>query len=190
MEVRSNRRLLLIGSGGGVAAEVAERLIDEDPWIACTPGDLADAVLIDGMDVATETPFTEVQDDALAALVIDATLVRVAALQSALPRVAPSGAIVVIGSDAYLGRWYGAAQAAASAALVGIVRSVAMEYGRSGLRINLLALPLGITRDDRVAIDDAAVQVRALCDIRSMNGQTLVMDHGHNLRFAQSRRRR
>ncbi len=179
-------RLLTVGPAEAVAA-IAARLIAGGAYVAAEHG--VDAVLIDGTDSAVETPFLDLADSAFAAQLIDATLGRVAALQTALEHLAPAASIVVIGTDAHLGRWHATGQAAASAALVGIVRSVAMEYGRHGVRANLVALPLGTTASDEPVIADAAIQAAALFDAPSITGETVLVDGGNNLKFRQARRR-
>ena len=120
---------------------------------------------------------------------IDTTVDRVAMLQGAVTRVAPAASIVVIGSDAHLGRWHGTGQAAASAALLGIMRSVAMEYGRHGVRANMLALPLGTDAGDAAIVEDAARQAIAVFGSASITGETILIDAGANLKFRQARRR-
>lgn len=180
-------RLLALGPDGGVGAAVAAALIADRVCIA-VDGEV-DAVLVDGMDGAEETPFLDLTDAAFEAQLIDATLDRVAMLHAALPRLAVAASIVVLGSDAHLGRWYGTGQAAASAALVGIVRSVAMEYGRQGVRANMIALPLGTGPGDAALVADAARQAATLFAAPSISGETILIDGGGNLKFRQARRR-
>lgn len=180
-------RLLALGPDGGVGAAVAAALIADGVCVAAD-GEV-DAVLVDGMDVADETPFLDLIDAAFEAQVIDATLDRVAMLHAALPRLAAVASIVMLGSDAHLGRWHGTGQAAASAALVGIVRSVAMEYGRQGVRATMIALPLGAGSDDAALVADAARQAATLFAAESINGETILIDGGGNLKFRQARPR-
>lgn len=180
-------RLLILAETDSVASAIGANLIADGLCIAADSE--VDAVLIDGMDMAEETPFLDLGEDAFAAQVIDATVYRVAALQDALSRLGPSASILVVGSDAHLGRWHATGQAAASAALVGIMRSVAMEYGRQGVRANMIALPFGTSADDEAVISDAATQAAALFDTRSITGETILIDAGGNLKFRQAKRR-
>ncbi len=180
-------RLLILGAGDGVAAAIGARLIADGICVAAN--DAVDAVLIDGMDASGDTPFLELDDAAFSAQVIDATLDRVGLLQSAFARLGPSASIVVLGSDAHLGRWHGTGQAAASAALVGIMRSVGMEYARRGVRANMIALPLGTGADEDRMIGDAARQAATLFSAESITGETILIDGGGNLKMRQAKRR-
>ncbi len=169
------------------AASIGARLIELG---MCTPADgNADAVLIDGTDAPAATGFLDLADDAFEAQVIAATIDRVAMLQDALARVAPAASIVVIGTDAHLGHWHATGESAASAALLGTMRSVAMEYGCHGIRANMIALPLGSTAADTTLIEDAARQTLALFDTPSITGETILIDAGANLKFRQAKRR-
>ncbi|WP_133021307.1 hypothetical protein [Sphingomonas sp. PP-CE-1A-559] len=181
------RRLLILGATEGIAAAIGARLIAEGTCVAAD--DAADAVLVDGTDTGDEIPFLELDDAAFSAQVIDATLDRVAMLHSALPRLGAAASIVVVGSDAYLGRWHGTGQAAASAALLGIMRSVGMEYARYAVRANMIALPLGTNADDSGTIGDAARQAAALFDAVSITGETVLIDGGNSLKMRQAKRR-
>jgi NAD(P)-dependent dehydrogenase (short-subunit alcohol dehydrogenase family) len=187
MAMTGPHRLLILGADDGVAVAIGARLIAEGLCVAAE--DALDAVLVDAMDAGEETPFLDLDDAAFAAQVIGATLDRVAMLQSVLPRLGPSASIVAVGSDAHLGRWHGTGQAAASAALVGIVRSVAMEYARRGVRANMIALPLGTEACDGGLVRDAARQAAALFNTESITGETILIDGGANLKMLQARRR-
>lgn len=179
-------RLSVSGPSAGVAAAIGERLIARG---ACVPAEgQATAMLIDGSDQLGDTPFLDLTDAQFSEQVLDATLERVAALQAALAA-GPNLRIVIVGTVAHLGGWNGVGQGAASAALIGIMRSVAMEYERQGSRVNLIALPLGAGPGDDALIGDAATQVAALIASESITGQTIVIDRGENLYFRQARRR-
>lgn len=180
-------RLLALGAGDGVVAAIGARLIADGICVAAN--DAVNAVLIDGMDLGGDMPFLDLDDAAFSAQVIDATLDRVIQLQSALPRLGPSASIVVLGSDAHLGRWHGTGQAAASAALVGIMRSVGMEYARRGVRANMIALPFGTVADDHGMIGDAARQAATLFSAESITGETILIDGGGNLKMRQAKQR-
>ncbi len=180
-------RLLALGPDDGVAAAIGARLIADGICVAAN--DAVDAVLVEGMDAGGDTLLLDLDDAAFSAQVIDATIDRVGLLQSALSRLGPSASIVVLGSDAHLGRWHGMGQAAASAALVGIMRSVGMEYSRRGVRANMIALPLGTGADDDGVIGDAARQAATLFGAASITGETILIDGGANLKMRQAKRR-
>lgn len=184
----SPRRLAVIGAPGSLAAAIGAALIATEAYAPAADGPV-EAVLLDGSDAATETPFLDLDDAVFATQAIHATLDRIAALQGVLPRLAAGGSIVVIGTDAHLGRWHATGQAAASAALVGVMRSVAMEYGRHGLRTNLIALPLEATAANTALMSDAARQAAAMLDAVSINGETVLLDGGGNLKMRQAKRR-
>jgi NAD(P)-dependent dehydrogenase (short-subunit alcohol dehydrogenase family) len=186
VDVPAPHRLSVSGESAGIAAAIGERLIARG---ACIPAEgQVTAALVDGCDRAGDTPFLELTDAQFGEQVIVTTLDRVAALQAALG-VEPNLRIVIVGTVAHLGGWNGVGQGAASAALIGIMRSVAMEYGRQGTRVNLIALPLGASRDDEALIEDAVTQAAALFASESITGQTIVIDRGENLYFRQARRR-
>ena len=179
-------RLSVSGPSVGIAAAIGERLIARG---TCVPSEIqTTAMLIDGSDRQRDTPFLDLTDAHFGEQVVDTTLARVAAMQAALAA-EPNLSIVIVGTVAHLGGWNCVAEGAASAALIGIMRSVAMEYGRQGARVNLIALPLGAAPEDDALMDDAATQAAALFASGSMTGQTIVIDRGENLYFRQARRR-
>lgn len=84
--------------------------------------------------------------------------------QAAMPElVRTRGSIVAVASVAGLQGWaYGAAYAASKAGLVGVMRSLAQEYGGLGVRVNVVA-PGGVETDmasDRRPTDDLDPTVR------------------------------
>lgn len=176
------RSLLVLGDASGIAAAIGAVLCAGD-YASVRDGEAAEAILIDGVDDVAATPFLDLSEDAFTAQVIDATLNRRAAFLIALERATADAAILVIASDAYLGRWHGAGQAAGSAALIGMMRSVAMEHGRTGLRVNALAVP--------PAVDPGAAGVLAAALIESpaAHGQCVLADRGDNLKLRQARQR-
>ena len=179
---------LIVPEEDSPAARIGRLLIDDG---RCTTASSAPAggVLIHAFDTPDDIGFLDLDEDRIEALLVEQTLRRVADLQAALPRLARPGNIVVIGSDAYLGRWHRVAQAAASAAMTGIIRSIALEYARDQLRINLLALPGTPLEDDAALLDDAARIAFDLLTTRAITGETILLDDGNNLMMRQARRR-
>jgi NAD(P)-dependent dehydrogenase (short-subunit alcohol dehydrogenase family) len=157
----------------------------------CTLADAGegDALLVGALDDPAGLPALVTDDELFDAAFVRTTLDRVAMLQREIPRLQRPSNIVVVGSDAYLGRWHGIAQAAASAAMIGIVRSLALEYAPEPLRINMLALPLGTQVDDLDLIQDAATHAFDLLTTRSITGETILLDDGNNLKLRQARPR-
>jgi len=185
---REFRRLIAPEDVGAVAGWIGARLRADWGFTRACDG-AADALLIDAFDDADAGRALAVDDDRFEAVFVERTLDRIAALQHGMIRLTRPANILVIGSDAYLGRWDGVAQAAASAAIVGVVRSLAMEHAPAQWRVNMLALPLGTRPDDAALIADAAAQASVLLTTRSITGTTVLIDDGNNLKFRQARRR-
>ncbi len=183
------RSLLVLGGEGGMAAAIAARLCVENGYQLVQDGEPAGAILIDAMAHGPETPFLDLSDSDFMAQVVEATLDRRDAFVDALSRVAERGAILVVASDAYLGRWHAAGQAAGSAALIGMMRSLAMEHARRGIRINALALPAGVDPSDAAVVGEAIGLAAALLESGTISGQCVVADRGDNLMMRQARRR-
>jgi NAD(P)-dependent dehydrogenase (short-subunit alcohol dehydrogenase family) len=182
-------RVLFSAQRSGIVAAVRAVLLADGLCEAAGEGDEADVCLVDAFDGADEIPVLELDDVQFDAAFVEATLDRVADLQTGLARLPRPANIVVIGSDAYLGRWNGAAQASASAAMIGVVRSLAMEHARAGLRVNMLALPLEARADNERLLRDAAAQALTLLQTSSITGETVLVENGDNLKFRQARRR-
>lgn len=183
------RSLLGLGDGTGMAAAIAARLRVAGGYEAAGAGEPVAAILIDAMAQGARVPFLDLSDADFTAQVVDATLACRALFVEALSRVAEGGAILIVTSDAYLGQWYATGQAAGSATLIGMMRSIAMEQARRGVRVNALALPATADPGDTSLIDDAGRLAAALLESGAVSGQCVVADGGGNLMMRQARRR-
>jgi NAD(P)-dependent dehydrogenase (short-subunit alcohol dehydrogenase family) len=181
-------RLLTLDPANGISSAIAAALL-HNGFVAAPDGAECDAALVDSFDVPDDFPFDALRDEDFDAVALAPTLDRVELLHRARATLEGAGNIVVVGSNAYLGRWHGVAQAAASAAMVGLVRSIAQEFAPQGIRVNLLALPHDTTPANAGLIEDAAQQAKVLLRTRTLTGTTILMDDGGNLKFRQARRR-
>lgn len=112
--------------------------------------------------------------------------------QAVLPRMPRGGRIVTVASRGHLGAWGGAHLMAASAAVLGLNRSMALELVERGIRVNVVA-PDFIggkwdTPDDRASVADAAIFLAAPGN-RQLTGETMLLDGARSLRMSESRRR-
>jgi len=115
----------------------------------------------------------------------------VEAVQFAAPRMAAGGSIVQVASRAHLGTWDGVDVAAAGGACVAMARSMALELGPMGIRVNTLAAGyVGEAGDDAQAREDLAATVAWLgCDAsRLISGETILLDQGRSLQMALAAR--
>lgn len=170
-----------------------------DIRIIATPGSLAEAIgnkvasdqagtvtLIDASNPQPKAGFAELDDEAFTRGLVTPVLDISDALQVALTN---SRRIIVIGSQAYLGDWHRIPEAAAGAAIIGLVRSLALEYASADMAINMIALPTDALNDDAVLIQEAALLVELLIKSSAISGQILTLDNGRSLKMAQARRR-
>jgi NAD(P)-dependent dehydrogenase (short-subunit alcohol dehydrogenase family) len=100
--------------------------------------------------------------------------------------------IVFVGSRGHLGAWGGVHLMAAGAALVAMMRSMAMELAQEGIRVNMVAADFAHDRGDtptlRAAISHA---VEFLCAAElGISGETLLIDGNASLRMGEARDRR
>ena len=144
------------------------------------------ATLIDACNAQTAKPFAELSDRDFADGLINPVLEISDALRTAL---AVSDRIIVVISQGYLGDWHRVPEAAASAAIVGLMRSLALEYMVNDIIFNIIALPLGAAEDDAALIEEAAWLVELLLKSSAISGQILTLDHGRSLKMTKARRR-
>jgi 3-oxoacyl-[acyl-carrier protein] reductase len=184
--------IILLGADRPFGAEIATRLAHEGELATELPPTGAIEALVINVPVVREgTRFGEITDaqleEALEAMVFDV----VAAVQQALPRLAPGARIVAVAARGHLGAWGGAHLMAANAALAGFIRSIALELGERGIRANLLAPDFAGERWDtpktRAEVAEAAAFLAAP-GMALMNGQTLLLDGMRSMRLTESRR--
>lgn len=93
--------------------------------------------------------------------------------------------IVLIGTTEGLGHWDASLAAAFSAGATGLMRSVALEFMREGVTINMIAL----SPADGHRTMAAAHMAAALLQTDGLSGQVIACDGGDNLRMSQARQR-
>lgn len=111
--------------------------------------------------------------------------------QTMLPLLASGAQIVYLTTRGYLGAWGGVHRMAASAAVVALARSVALELADQSIVANVVATEFA---DGPEKIDKLAARVaHAVCNLvhadHGLVGHTLLIDGGRSLRMSESRRR-
>jgi 3-oxoacyl-[acyl-carrier protein] reductase len=162
-------RVALCAPTAQEASEAAEKLGGQAVGIACDVGEEAQveafvaaaAYALGGVDACVANAGTSVQDDPLAARSVDLDMLwRVNArgaflLAQGCARLIESGSIVFTSSvNARFGQTRSAGYDASKAAMEGFVRSLAVDLGTRGIRVNAVApgfivTPLGATVFDR-----------------------------------------
>ena len=134
-------------------------------------------------DAITDAEF----EDALAHQLYDI----VAVAQAVLPRMLRGGRLVNVGSRGHLGAWGGAHLMAASAAMAGMTRSMALELAADGISVNHVAAGFSGTSWDTP--ENRRYVANTVCHLAASDtglvGETLIVDGGRSLRMSESRRR-
>ena len=188
------RRALVIGADRPFGAEIVTRL-DRDGFTVerAMGGDAPlDLLLVNAPWDNAEVRFRDLTDDIFNAALETQLFEPAAAAQAAIPRLQPGASIVFVSSRAHLGGWGGAHRIAAGGALVGMSRSLALELGERGIRVNVLAPDFtGERWDTPAAREEIAGAVAWLAgpDSAAMSGETLLLDRGRTLRMGQAARR-
>lgn len=152
---------------------------------------------LDALVTITPTKRSDIEFDAISDEDFEAALqaqllsvVRVA--QSVLPHLRTSGRIVHVGSRGHQGAWGGAHYMAASAALVALTRSMALELEPEGYCVNLVTSEFSQDRKDtaqnRQAVAHAVSMLAA--PHAGITGQCMVIDGLVSLRLSEARRPR
>ena len=115
----------------------------------------------------------------------------VAVAQHVLPKMLRGGRIVNVGSRGHLGAWGGAHLMAASAAMAGMTRCMALELAADGISVNNVAAGFAGTSWDTP--ENRRNVANTVCHLAAPNtglvGETLIVDGGRSLRMSESRRR-
>ncbi len=194
--------LLLVGAQEPLAEAVLQRLQhDGHEVVALDSGD--DAALQAALNASTFdalvtlTPTTRSNlafddiDDAAFEAALDAQLLSVVrTAQAALPRLHEGARIVHVGSRGHLGAWGGVHQMAASAGLVAMTRSMALELQSEGFTVNLVASEFNHERQDTPRNREAVAHAVSMLASphNSITGQCLVIDGLASLRMSEARR--
>lgn len=196
-------RLLLVGRQQPLAEVILQRLQrDGHDVVAIDSGDeaalaavLAAAPPLDALVTLTPTarsnlPFDAIDDAAFGAALESQLLVVIRTAQAALAHLKKGAQLVHVGSRGHQGAWGGVHQMAASAGLVAMTRSMALELQAEGLCVNLVACEFDNERQDtphnRAAVAHAVSMFAAAHN--GSTGQCLVVDGLASLRMSEARR--
>jgi len=184
-----SRSVVFEGADRPFAAEIADALSVRDLRITTALGERPGALIINRAAALTPTAFEAVTDDGFDAALEDSLLTVFDLIQNWVPQLADGAAIVVVTSRAYLGAWGAAPEAAASAALAGFCRTLALELAPRGITVNVAAADFA----DAYASDPTgpariAEAVAWLASGRSsaMSGQVLLLDRGRGLQMREA----
>ncbi|WP_017672744.1 hypothetical protein [Blastomonas sp. AAP53] len=169
--------LTVVADPGSVADSIAA-LVDRQ----CADTLTMAAALVDAMPPGRAAPL-----DALGDADLEAGLIQpLASLGATLAGLVPQHRrIVLIGTMAGFGQWHASLSAGFAAGATGLMRSVALEFMREGVTVNMIALG---DMDDRQAVRAAGLAA-VLLQSDAMSGQVLPCDGGDNLRMTQARNR-
>lgn len=190
----SARNAVVIGADRPFGPEIVARL-ERDGFAVSNAlaGDgPLDLLVVNAPVEPAETRFRDLTDAAFAAALETQLFGPVAACQAAAPRLREGASIVHVASRAHLGGWAGADSIAAGAALIGIARSMALEFAGRGVRVNVVAPDYaGASWDSPAARTEIADAVAWLGGPESaaISGETLLVDRGRSLRMSESARR-
>lgn len=195
--------LLLVGAQEPLADAVLRRLQhDGFDVLALDSGDTAalhrvleTAPPFDALVTLTPTAranrvFNDI-DDAAFEVALDAQmLLPIRTAQAALPRLREGARIVHVGTRGHQGAWGGVHQMAASAGLVAMTRSMALELQPEGIFVNLVASDFEHERQDTPRNREAVAHAVSLfaAPHSGITGQCLVIDGLASLRMSEARR--
>lgn len=195
--------LVVVGEQEPLVADVASRLRRDGYHVHLLEGAdearlhtaLAQIAALDVLVTITPTKrsnlvFDDIGDDDFGKALQDQLLDVVSIAQAALARLRPGGRIIHVGSRGYQGAWGGAHQMAASAALLAMTRSMALELEPEGFCVNFVATEFSDERTDTERNRQAvahAVSLFAAPDA-GITGQHLVIDSLNSLRMSEARR--
>jgi 3-oxoacyl-[acyl-carrier protein] reductase len=181
--------VVLDGADRPFGVEIADALSAHGLRLTSVVGERPGALIINRGAALTPTAFEAVTDDAFDAALEDSLLGVFDLIQDWVPRLADGAAIVVVTSRAYLGAWGAAPEAAASAALAGFCRSLALELASRGIRVNLAAADfLEAYASDSAGRSRIAEAVAWLASDRSgaVSGQVMLLDQGRGLQMREA----
>lgn len=190
----SIRHAVLIGAEQSFGAEIAAR-IEADGFAVATllEGETPlDLLVLNAPVRLAETRFREITDAAFLAALEAQLFAPVAAVQAAASRLRDGASIVFVASRAHLGGWAGADVIAAGGALIGIARSMALEFAGRAIRVNVLAPDYAEAPwDTPAARAEVAGAVAWLAgpDSAAVSGETILLDRGRTLRMSESAQR-
>ena len=148
-----------------------------------------DILVINRPVIASLLHFADVTDADFDAAMSDMLYDVVEIVQTSLPRVPPGSRIVLVGSRGYLGARGGVHLMAASSALAGLMRTMALELAGQGIAVNLVAAGfVGTPWDTPASRRQVANAVCMLAEADTgLVGETVIVDGGRSLRMSESR---
>ncbi len=181
----------IVGVERPFGTEIAEAL--EGRGVTLADGDTAphiDVLVVNRPVVITQLTFADLTDADFDAAMNDLLYSVVQTVQSALPRLSAGSRVVLVGSRGHLGAWGGAHLMAASAALAGVMRTMALELAGNGLSVNLVAAGfIGTPWDTPASRQHVANAVCMLAEANTgLVGEIIIVDGGRSLRMSESRR--
>lgn len=170
--------LKVFGNGSGVAEAIAGRLTDIHGFVETGDGPF-DLVVIDAVDEARSIRFLDLSDEDFERLYLAPTirLERMVGVARALT--GSSGSLLLVGTDAFLGKPESAPQAAAAGSMIQLGRSL----GRMcpPVRCNMLILPIEPARRRPGMFDDAACFASVVAGSERLCGLRLFLDGAAHL---------
>ena len=149
------------------------------------------ALVINAPVTEANVAFDSITDAAFEGALADHLYDIVAVTQQVLPKMQRGGRIVNVGSRGHLGAWGGAHLMAASAAMAGMTRSMALELAADGISVNHVAA--GFAGSSWDTPESRRAVANTVCHLAAPNtglvGETLIVDGGRSLRMSESRRR-
>ena len=185
--------VLLFGSARDFGAELAARFAADGATVLTSPTETGpiDVLVVNVPVGRTATKFLDIADADLAAALDMLVFDVVDTVQAALPRMDRGARVVVVSARGHLGAWGGAHLMAANAALMGLVRSMALEFSERAIRVNALAPDFTGERWDTPAARAEVAEAAAFLardGLSLLSGQTLLLDGMRSLRMTESRR--
>lgn len=170
--------LKVIGNGSGVAEAIAGRLTDIHDFVEIghRPFDL---VMIDAVDEARSIRFLDLSDEDFERLCLAPTIRLERMVGMARTLAGPSGSLLLVGTDAFLGKPESAPQAAAAGSMIQLGRSLGRMH--PPVRCNMLILPIEPARRSPGMFDDAARLASAVAGSETLCGLRLFIDGAAHL---------
>jgi NAD(P)-dependent dehydrogenase (short-subunit alcohol dehydrogenase family) len=184
---------LVIGADRAFGGEIVAALERDGHAVARSfdaAADLLDVLVVNTPVAPHGIRFRDMTDADFIGALEDQLYVLTDAMRFAAPRMVAGGAIVHVGSKAHLGTWDGVELAAAGAACVALMRSLALEL--RGIRVNTLAADfVGEPWDSQASRVDLAATVAWLGGSSALliSGETILLDSARSLRMPLADRR-
>ena len=151
----------------------------------------AEVLVVNAPVILPNVSFEDISDKDFDEAMEDILLGVVRIVQRVLPVLQRGSRIVTVGSKGHLGAWGGAHVMAASAGLVAMTRSMALELLREGMSANHVAAGFAGSAWDtplaRAQVAQTALMLSA--PDNGLVGESIIVDGGQSLRMSESRGR-